>query len=306
MPKETTDLIRTYLKEIGKYPLLSTQQEIVLGKQVQQMQTVKQLAQQMCPSDRDAYLSSREIQTIIFVGEKSKRQMITANLRLVVSTAKKYQNRNMEFLDLIQEGGLGLCRAVEKFDPTKGYKFSTYAYWWIRQAITRAISEKSRTIRLPIHINERLTKIKQARSKLSQSLGRNPTIREVSQLLGIDSSKVKKYLEILQGQHTISLNIRCGESKENELGELLESGGLSIEEYVDQELAKDQVTKLLDQLSEKQRRIITLRYGLDTERPLTLRQVSQNIKVSKERTRQIELEAIKKMRSSKSSKQFTI
>ncbi len=291
------DSINTYLKEIGKYPLLSPQQEIMLGKQVQQMLDIKEKAQQMCKLERDTYLSSDEVRAIICTGEKAKNQMINANLRLVVLVAKKYQNRNMEFLDLIQEGGLGLCRAVEKFDPSKGYKFSTYAYWWIRQAITRAISEKARTIRLPINLNEKLSKLKQARSVLSQSLGRSPNIKEVAEFLKIDASKVKRYLEILQNQHTISLNTRCGDSQENELGELLEGDQLSIEEYVEQEFIKEQVSNLIDNLSEKQRMVIALRYGLDADNPLTLRQISDVIHISRERIRQIELEAMKKMRS---------
>ena len=187
--KFTADMVRTYLREIGRVPLLTREQEIVYGKQVQQMMSlleaksdlVKKLRREPTLKEwaEQVQKSEAELNEALRAGQRSKRHMIEANLRLVVAIAKKYQKRNMEFLDLIQEGTMGLERGVEKFDPTRGYKFSTYAYWWIRQAITRAIAEKARTIRLPIHITERLNKIKKARQQLSQQLGRTPTLIDI-------------------------------------------------------------------------------------------------------------------------------
>ncbi len=202
----STDMISVYLKEIGKIPLLDHEEEIILGKQVQKMMSFlseKQKLEQhkgVVVSQREwalaVELSEKELNQVLHQGKLAKTKMIKSNLRLVVSIAKKYLNRNLEFLDLIQEGSLGLERGVEKFDPTKGYRLSTYAYWWIRQAITRAIAQQGRTIRLPIHITEKLNKIKKAQRELALELGRGATTNEVAEKLGLTSSEVREYLKI--------------------------------------------------------------------------------------------------------------
>ncbi|MGL4499405.1 MAG: sigma-70 family RNA polymerase sigma factor, partial [Planktothrix sp.] len=225
----TTDTVRTYLHEIGRVPLLTRDQEITYGKQVQtmmqQLEVKNTLAEQLGrePSQQEwseaLEMSQEELQTILKQGRRAKGKMIEANLRLVVSIAKKYQKRNMEFLDLIQEGTLGLERGVEKFDPMRGYKFSTYAYWWIRQAITRAIAQTSRTIRLPIHITEKLNKIKKVQRELVQKLGRNATPGEIAQALELDPAQIRDYL--LASRHPVSLDLRVGDNQDTELQDLL-------------------------------------------------------------------------------------
>ncbi|MFN7659226.1 MAG: sigma-70 family RNA polymerase sigma factor, partial [Dolichospermum sp.] len=204
--KFTADMVRTYLREIGRVPLLSREQEIVYGKQVQQMMVIleakealrKEIDHEPSLAEWAAHVhhSETELNHLMIQGRRAKQKMIEANLRLVVAIAKKYQKRNMEFLDLIQEGTLGLERGVEKFDPTRGYKFSTYAYWWIRQAITRAIAQQGRTIRLPIHITEKLNKIKKVQRELAQKLGRSPTPVESAQELELEPAQIREYLNM--------------------------------------------------------------------------------------------------------------
>jgi RNA polymerase nonessential primary-like sigma factor len=300
----TADMVRTYLQEIGKVPLLTHEQEIIYGKQVQKMMSLVHKKEELEETLQRAAsleewaeyveISLEELKRTLDLGKRAKRRMIEANLRLVVAIAKKYQKRNMEFLDLIQEGSLGLERGVEKFDPTKGFKFSTYAYWWIRQAITRAIAQQGRTIRLPIHITEKLNKIKKTQRELSQQLGRSPTQGEIGRELELEPAQIREYFSM--ARQPISLDVRVGDNQDTELSELLEDDGVSPDNYITQELMRQDLRNLVGELTEQQRQVISLRYGLDNGKEMSLAKIGQTLKISRERVRQLEHQAIAHLR----------
>lgn len=345
----TTDLVRLYLQDIGRVPLLKRDEEVEQAQQVQRhlsllklcaaavkqgdaqvQQFVKlievrdQLTAQLAhrPSlerwaktaqirvselknalkagkQRWAHLAGLEVgelEEIIALGTRAKEQMIKANLRLVVSVAKKYQNRGLELLDLIQEGTLGLERAVKKFDPTKGYRFSTYAYWWIRQGMTRAIATKSQIIRLPVHITEKLNRIKKAQRKISQMRGRTATVEEIAQELALTPEAVRELLMTVP--RSVSLEIKVGKEKDTELLDLLETEAVSSENHLVYESLQRDIRELLADLTTRERQVIELRYGFLDGKSHSLANIGRTLELSRERVRQIELKALQKLRQS--------
>jgi len=345
----TTDLVRLYLQDIGRVPLLKRDEEVEQAQQVQRhlslmklcaaavkqgdaqvQQFVKlievrdRLTAQLAhrPSlerwaktaqirvselknalkagkQRWAHLAGLEVgelEEIIALGTCAKEQMIKANLRLVVSVAKKYQNRGLELLDLIQEGTLGLERAVKKFDPTKGYRFSTYAYWWIRQGITIAIATKSQIIRLPVHITEKLNRIKKAQRKISQMRGRTATVEEIAQELALTPEAVRELLMTVP--RSVSLEMKVGKEKDTELLDLLETEAVSSENHFVYESLQRDIRELLADLTTREREVIELRYGFLDGKSHSLADIGRTLELSRERVRQIELKALQKLRQS--------
>jgi len=285
MDKTSSDNVRAYLQEIGRIPLLTPAQEIKLANDVQAMISLLE-KENLTPEE----------QQIICRGEKAKQQMIRANLRLVVSIAKKYQQRGLSLLDLIQEGTLGLIRSIEKFDPSRGYKLSTYAYWWIRQGITRAITDQSRTIRLPIHITETINKIKKATRELTAELGRQPTEAELAEKLVMDREKLRSIRQSAYKTKSKSLNVKVDDNN-TELGEILaDESSDSPTEFVNQEELKNQVNKLLESLPSSQREIIALRYGLHNGKKMTFKEIGTECGISSERVRQLKKRAMRTLK----------
>ncbi len=268
-PRVTDDIVRSYLQEIGRVDLLTREQEVIFAQQVQQMMNLLAAKEDLTVKSKheptlqewadQVELSVEVLEQQLSQGHQAKQKMIQANLRLVVAVAKKYQHRNLEFMDLIQEGTLGLERGVDKFDPALGYKFSTYAYWWIRQGITRAIAQQGRTIRLPIHVFEKLNKIKRVQRELSQQLGRVPTTAEIANALSLTPSQVRECLYL--ARQPFSLEARVGEQQDTELQDILEDDGPSPEDYAVEESLHQDLQDLLAKLSPQQREILTLRFG---------------------------------------------
>ncbi len=306
-PLFTADMVRTYLHEIGRVPLLTHEQEIVYGKQVQQMMVLLDAKEKLTEDltrepTREEWLKQVALGEVEFDrtlrdGRRAKQKMIEANLRLVVAIAKKYQKRNLEFLDLIQEGTLGLERGVEKFDPMRGYKFSTYAYWWIRQAITRAIAQQARTIRLPIHITEKLNKIKKVQRELTQQLGHSPTPADIAKALELEPAQIREFLML--ARQPVSLELKVGDNQDTELQDLLEDDTASPENYAVHESMRQDIQNLLSELTPQQRQVLVLRFGLEDGSELSLAKVGQRMNISRERVRQLERQALEHLRRRK-------
>ncbi len=275
------DPVRMYLREIGRVPLLSAEEEVRLA---QRMERGKAELSKVAPNRR--YIDD---------GDEAQRRLTEANLRLVVSVAKKYIGRGMSLLDLIQEGNIGLIRAVEKFDYTKGYKFSTYATWWIRQAITRAIADQARTIRIPVHMVETINRLIRISRRLLQDLGREPTSEEIAEQMEISAEKVREIIKV--SQEPVSLETPIGEEDDSHLGDFIEDHtALAPADAASHQLLKEQVEDVLESLTDRERKVLQLRFGLDDGRSRTLEEVGKEFHVTRERIRQIEAKALRKLR----------
>ncbi|MDR0397636.1 MAG: RNA polymerase sigma factor RpoD [Candidatus Nomurabacteria bacterium] len=272
----TDDSVRLYLREIGKIPLLTLEEE-------------QSLAQRVVKGDK-----------------KAKDKMVEANMRLVVSIAKRYSGRGLDFLDLIQEGNTGLLRAVEKFDPDKGFKFSTYATWWIRQAITRAIADQARTIRIPVHMVETINKLLRTQRRLTQEMNREPTLDELSKELEMDVEKIEYVMKIKQDITSLDAGVgRDGDDDDSVLGDFVEDEDrITPEESASNQLLKEQIRDILATLSEREQKIIKMRFGLDGGKSHTLEEVGQEFAVTRERIRQIEAKALSKLRKHRDTKKL--
>jgi RNA polymerase primary sigma factor len=280
------DPVRMYLREIGRVPLLTAEEEVRLAQLMERGKAERLRAERLKVLPNRRYLDE---------GEEAQRRLTEANLRLVVSVAKKYIGRGMNLLDLIQEGNIGLIRAVEKFDYTKGYKFSTYATWWIRQAITRAIADQARTIRIPVHMVETINRLIRISRRLLQDLGREPTSEEIAEQMEISAEKVREIIKV--SQEPVSLETPIGEEDDSHLGDFIEDHtALAPADAASHQLLKEQVEDVLDSLTERERKVLQLRFGLDDGRSRTLEEVGKEFHVTRERIRQIEAKALRKLR----------
>jgi RNA polymerase nonessential primary-like sigma factor len=287
---QTADLVRVYLNEIGKVPLLNAAQEVELSKRIEAGMYAEHLLAGEPPRDR-AY----ELRLVVADGQRAKDHLLQANLRLVVSLAKRYTGHGLPFLDLIQEGNLGLIRAVEKFDYTKGFKFSTYATWWIRQAITRAMADQGRTIRLPVHLVEQVNKLQRTRRLLHQQLGRDATEEELAAELDLEPSKVTELLQ--HSRDLVSLDQTVGDDDDAHLGDFIEDTDARVaEDAVEFTFMRDQIDQVLGTLEARERAVLRMRYGLDDGTPRTLDEIGRAFGLSRERIRQIERDTMAKLR----------
>jgi RNA polymerase primary sigma factor len=287
----TNDPVRMYLKEIGKVPLLTAEQEVILAKAIEEGEA----ATAELDKSGASTVRVRELQRVERQGQLAKKKLIEANLRLVVSIARRYVGRGMFLLDLIQEGNLGLIRAVEKFDYTKGYKFSTYATWWIRQAITRAIADQARTIRIPVHMVETINKLIRIQRQLLQDLGREPTPEEIGREMEFSPEKVREILKV--SQEPVSLETPIGEEADSHLGDFIEDSDAVVPvDAASFILLQEQLDSVLHTLSEREKKVIQLRFGLTDGHPRTLEEVGREFGVTRERIRQIESKTLSKLR----------
>lgn len=303
------DLVRLYLKEIGQIPMLTHELEVAYGRQVQEMmhllEAKQSLAVKLCrePTQQEWAEAVRQSQTelakTISAGQRARQKMVSANLRLVAAIAKKYMHRGLEFLDLMQEGAISLQRGIEKFDPNKGYRLSTYSYWWIKQGMSRAIAQHSKTIRLPIHTIEKLNKVKKSVRILSQKLGRTPNVRELAAESGMTVEQVLQLLEHQQ-KAAISLDTLVGVEQDTTLGELLEDGNAAaaMEDYLLYSLMRTDMERLMTEyLKPQEKQVLSLRFGLVGEDDgLSLGKIGQQMNLTRERIRQVEISGLKKLR----------
>jgi len=300
------DAVGAFFKEMARYPLLKPNEEVELARRIRYLVEIEELQTKLSeelgrlPTKSEIAanldLTERQLESRLHRSRVAKRKMIRSNLRLVVSIAKRYLNRGVPFLDLIQEGALGLNRATEKFDPDKGYKFSTYAYWWIRQGITRTIANDARTIRLPIHVVEKLNKLKKAQRDLRRSLNRAPSDRELAEALELTLEQLQALLQVRRG--SLSLNHRVGKGEDTELMDLLEDAdNQSPEAQMAEGMMRQEIWEVLeDVLTDREKDVISLRYGLASNRPCTLEEVGGLFNLSRERVRQIQSKAMRKLR----------
>lgn len=287
------DPVKMYLKEIGQIPLLDPKEEPIIARQIQEGEQAKEDIKNPDLSEEE----KKKLAKIIADGEKAKQTLISSNLRLVVSIAKKYVGRGMLFLDLIQEGNCGLIKAVEKFDYTKGFKFSTYATWWIRQSITRAIADQARTIRIPVHMVETINKLTRIQRQLVQDLGRDPMPEEIAEKMeNISAEKVREIQKI--ALDPVSLETPIGEEDDSHLGDFIEDKDtLSPDDYTNNQLLKDEINAVLQGLTEREEKVLRLRFGLLDGRTRTLEEVGKEFNVTRERIRQIEAKALRKLKN---------
>lgn len=287
------DPVKMYLKEIGQIPLLDPKEEPIIARQIQEGEEAKEAMKNPDLSDEE----KKKIAKVIADGEQAKQTLISSNLRLVVSIAKKYVGRGMLFLDLIQEGNCGLIKAVEKFDYTKGFKFSTYATWWIRQSITRAIADQARTIRIPVHMVETINKLTRIQRQLVQDLGRDPLPEEIAEKMeNISAEKVREIQKI--ALDPVSLETPIGEEDDSHLGDFIEDKDtLSPDDYTNNQLLKDEINAVLQGLTEREEKVLRLRFGLLDGRTRTLEEVGKEFNVTRERIRQIEAKALRKLKN---------
>ena len=298
------DPVRMYLKEIGKVDLLTSEQEVALAQtMVTGQETKRQLEEMEAEGVALDPEARREMEKLVKAGERAKQSLAEANLRLVVSIAKRYVGRGMLFLDLIQEGNLGLIKAVEKFDYTKGYKFSTYATWWIRQAITRAIADQARTIRIPVHMVETINKVIRVSRQLLQELGHDPSPEEISEEMNMPVDKVREILKI--AQEPVSLETPIGEEEDSHLGDFIPDEDASEpSEAASFTLLKEQLVDVLSTLTPREEKVLKLRFGIEDGRTRTLEEVGKEFNVTRERIRQIEAKALRKLRHPSRSKKL--
>jgi RNA polymerase nonessential primary-like sigma factor len=307
-PTTSTDPIRQYLQDIGRVDLLSQEEELTLARLVQTRERLLAQCNEVGGNgaepaeggpEREAWahrcgISPGELRLSLHRGRRAKERMIQANLRLVVAVARKYRQRGLELLDLVQEGTLGLERAVERFDPSRGFRFSTYAYWWIRQGITRAIASQSRTIRLPVHVTEKLNRIRRVQQELIARLGRMPSVAEMAAALGLSEAVVRQTLE--RQPQPISLDGRVGRDQESDLGDLLEDHHATPEQTLTRDQLHEDLESLLEELSSREALVIRERFGLEDDTPRTLSEIGERLQLSRERVRQIESRALLKLR----------